>query len=83
MNRDLQDGGALPNHHALPEDDDRRTYTYKRQKPLDTLDVACLIINKMIGGGIFVTSSGVASLTQSKIIALSLWIFGGIYSFCR
>ncbi|XHF98274.1 hypothetical protein AWENTII_001834 [Aspergillus wentii] len=55
---------------------------FKNQKPLNTLDVACLIINKIIGGGIFVSSSNVAFLSGNKLVALALWIFGGLYSFC-
>jgi hypothetical protein len=53
------------------------------QQPLNTLDVACLIINKMIGTGIFFTPSTVTFLVGNKVTALFLWIFGGLYSFAR
>ncbi|KAL4782538.1 amino acid permease-domain-containing protein [Aspergillus varians] len=54
----------------------------ENHKGLRTLDVACLIINKVIGGGIFVSPGIVAQLTGNKLIALALWVFGGLYSFC-
>lgn len=53
------------------------------QKPLGTIDVACLIINKMIGAGIFVSPPVVTSLVGNKVGAIFLWIFGGIFSYIR
>lgn len=53
------------------------------QRPLNVFDVACLIINKMIGSGIFIQPSNVLYLTGVKYGALLLWVFGAIYSFCR
>jgi hypothetical protein len=72
---------ALPAHRASMETE--RPPRFDEQQALSTLDVACLIINKMIGGGIFVSPRIVAHLTGNKLVALSLWIFGGVYSFCR
>ncbi|KAH8590050.1 amino acid permease-domain-containing protein [Bisporella sp. PMI_857] len=48
---------------------------------LDTWDIACLIINKMIGTGIFITPASVVVLVGSKYGALLLWSFGSLYSF--
>ena len=53
------------------------------QRPLEAFDVACLIINKMIGSGIFIQPSAVLLLTGSKVGALFIWVFGAVYSFCR
>jgi hypothetical protein len=53
------------------------------QKKLHTLDIACLIINKQIGAGIYTTPATVLLLTQNKVTALFLWIIGGAYSFLR
>jgi hypothetical protein len=53
------------------------------QTKLRTLDIACLIINKQIGAGIYTTPATVLLLTQNKVGALLLWIFGGAYSFLR
>jgi hypothetical protein len=66
-----------------PSSDGQEQERFDDDRPLRTLDVACLIINKMIGGGIFVSPRIVAHLTGNKLIALSLWVFGGVYSFCR
>jgi hypothetical protein len=61
----------------------RRRDRFKPQRPLETLDVACLIINKMIGAGIFISPPMVTYLVGNKTLALFLWIIGGINSFCR
>ncbi|KAL4904027.1 hypothetical protein BDW74DRAFT_168521 [Aspergillus multicolor] len=71
-----------PAHRASMESHNERLPRFHEQQPLRTLDVACLIINKMIGGGIFVSPRIVAHLTGNKLVALSLWVFGGVYSFC-
>ncbi|KAL3436106.1 amino acid permease-domain-containing protein [Aspergillus tetrazonus] len=73
---------ALPAHRASTDSETEQPPRFDEQQALSTLDVACLIINKMIGGGIFVSPRIVAHLTGNKLIALSLWIFGGVYSFC-
>ncbi|KAL4883539.1 amino acid permease-domain-containing protein [Aspergillus karnatakaensis] len=71
-----------PHHRASSDIANSSSIREKQQLPLNTLDVACLIINKMIGGGIFVSPSIVAHLTGNKMAALGLWLFGGVYSFC-
>ncbi|KAL4981765.1 amino acid permease-domain-containing protein [Aspergillus falconensis] len=76
------DAAALPAHRASMDSDTERPPRFDEQQALSTLDVACLIINKMIGGGIFVSPRIVAHLTGNKLVALSLWVFGGVYSFC-
>lgn len=55
----------------------------KRQRELEWIDISCLIINKMIGSGIFVSSAMVVLLAGSKLAALLMWIFGACYSFAR
>ncbi|KAL4801856.1 amino acid permease-domain-containing protein [Aspergillus unguis] len=79
---DHVDGPAPPAHRASSDAGNEKPSRFEEQNPLTTLDVACLIINKMIGGGIFVSPRIVAHLTGNKLIALALWVFGGIYSFC-
>lgn len=56
------------------------TETTHFERHLGTFDVAALIINKVIGGGIFTTPGLVLSLTKSKSIALGLWVVGGVYT---
>ena len=50
---------------------------------IGTLGVAALIMNKMIGTGIFTTPGTILFLTGSKSISIVLWIIGGIYSMLR
>jgi hypothetical protein len=53
------------------------------QESLTEISVACLIINKMIGTGIYTTSGTVLLLAGNKVLALFLWVFGGVYSYLR
>ncbi|KAL4761141.1 APC family permease [Aspergillus foveolatus] len=76
------EAAALPAHRASMGSETEQSPRFDEQQALSTLDVACLIINKMIGGGIFVSPRIVAHLTGNKLVALSLWVFGGVYSFC-
>ncbi|MCJ1462464.1 hypothetical protein MMC07_001066 [Pseudocyphellaria aurata] len=55
--------------------------TLKKPRELECLDVSCLIINKMIGTGIFVSPAIVVLLAGSKWAALLMWVFGACYSF--
>lgn len=55
----------------------------KKQRELLWFDVSCLIINKMIGTGIFVSPAIVVFLVGSKWAALLMWIAGASYSFAR
>lgn len=51
-----------------------------KNRHLSTIEAASLIVNKMIGTGIFTTPGIVLQLTQSKKVALGLWILGGFYA---
>ncbi|KAF8535501.1 amino acid permease-domain-containing protein [Trichophaea hybrida] len=52
-----------------------------RGADLNSWDVAALIINKMIGTGIFTTPGLVLNLTQNKASSIGLWVAGGAYAF--
>jgi hypothetical protein len=54
-----------------------------RGADLNSWDVAALIINKMIGTGIFTTPGLVLNLTQNKASSIGLWVAGGAYAFIR
>lgn len=60
--------------------DSTSEHTYLGPKDLGMIDVAALIINKMIGTGIFTTPGLVLSLTGNKTISLILWICGGVWA---
>jgi len=48
-------------------------------KQLKVIDIVCLILNKMIGTGIFTTPGYVLSLTHGKGLSLMFWGLGGVY----
>jgi hypothetical protein len=51
------------------------------KRHLTFLNVAALVIDQMVGAGIFTTPGLVLGLTKSKPIALVLWGLGGVHSF--
>ena len=69
------------------EDDDgasiRTQRTRLERRDLSKFDVAALIINKMVGTGIFTTPGLVLSLTANKKVSIIMWFCGGIWSFLR
>lgn len=52
-------------------------------RELNHMDVAALIINKMIGTGIFYSPFTVLMNCENKKIALGLWFGGYAYTFLR
>jgi hypothetical protein len=52
-------------------------------RPLDEWDVGALILNKMVGTGIFTAPPSVLILTGSAKAALGLWIGGFFYTLLR
>lgn len=71
-----QAGGTLGIITAASWTERRRL---KRQY-LSAVEAASLIVNKMIGTGIFTTPGAVLALTQDKRLALGLWIAGAFYA---
>jgi hypothetical protein len=53
------------------------------RRNLGFIQCSALMINQMIGTGVFTTPGYVLLLTKSKPIALVLWLVGGIYSLLR
>ncbi|KAL3470445.1 amino acid permease-domain-containing protein [Aspergillus californicus] len=68
----MDESNAIPIVPAATDAASERSERFTPQKPLQTLD----------GGGIFISPSIVTYLTGNKLVALALWIFGGLYSFC-
>jgi hypothetical protein len=52
-------------------------------RPLELWDVASLIINKMIGTGIFTAPPTVLVMTGNPSLAFGLWILGFAYTIVR
>jgi len=50
------------------------------ERPMGVLDVAAVIINKMVGTGIFTVPGQVLVSTGDKKISLILWAMGGIWT---
>ena len=55
----------------------------KQMRTLSSWDVAALIVNKMIGTGIFTGPSIVLQLTLNKNVAIGLWVLGLLYTIIR
>lgn len=47
---------------------------------LGRLTIACLIINRTVGSGIFVSPAKVLRATGSMGASLCLWVFGGLFA---
>ena len=50
-----------------------------RKQNLNVFDVASLILNKMVGTGIFTTPGSIVLLNKSKALTVGLWVLGGPY----
>lgn len=64
-------------------DEPRVAFIEEPARPLQWTDVASLIINKMVGTGIFTSPPVVFGLAGSKPEALALWIAGLVYTLVR
>lgn len=53
------------------------------RRSLGSVQCSSMMINQMIGTGIFTTPGYVLQLTKSKPLALGLWVVVGIYSLLR
>ncbi|KAK4465399.1 high-affinity methionine permease [Cladorrhinum samala] len=57
-------------------------YAYDDSRKLGVTGAVFLILNKMIGTGIFSTPSSIFAATGSVGISLMLWVIGGFLTFC-
>ncbi|KAF4126071.1 Amino acid permease [Geosmithia morbida] len=57
-------------------------YAYTEDRKIGITGAVFLILNKMIGTGIFSTPSSIFAATGSVGISLMLWIVGGVLTFC-
>lgn len=76
----LPGGADVPEHSEINSSFTESIDVDPRRR-LSFLDVAALIIDQMIGTGIFTTPGLVLSLTKSKPVSLVLWGLGGVHSF--
>ncbi|KAL2212999.1 amino acid transporter [Sarocladium strictum] len=71
--------------HASPQNGsiiDAQEFTYTEDRKIGVTGAVFLILNKMIGTGIFSTPSGVFAATGSVGVSFMLWLVGGILTFC-
>ncbi|KAI8290864.1 High-affinity methionine permease [Colletotrichum sp. SAR 10_98] len=61
---------------------DQQTFAYSESRKIGVTGAVFLILNKMIGTGIFSTPSGIFQSTGSVGVSLMLWVIGGILTFC-
>ncbi|KAH8655058.1 amino acid permease-domain-containing protein [Tricladium varicosporioides] len=82
----MENGGG---DYTLSDERSRRRIDSDRMSETDTIvprrnlnafDVAALILNKMVGTGIFTTPGAVLFYTKSKPISLILWATGGVFT---
>jgi hypothetical protein len=68
--------------HSAPDSIDSRDSSapVDRPTPLHDLDVACLIINKMVGTGIFTAPISTLLVVNSKSLVLIFWFLGFVYT---
>ena len=53
------------------------------RREMKFLQVFSMMVNQMIGSGIFNTPAYILLLTKSKQLSLVLWFLGGVYTFLR
>ena len=68
-------------HEPVGEVKQENTYAYTDDRKLGITGAVFLILNKMIGTGIFSTPSYIFAATGSVGISLILWVIGGILTF--
>ncbi|KAL7622631.1 hypothetical protein AAE478_008144 [Parahypoxylon ruwenzoriense] len=57
-------------------------FAYSESRKIGVTGAVFLILNKMIGTGIFSTPSGIFAATGSVGVSIILWVVGGILTFC-
>ncbi|KAH7361874.1 high-affinity methionine permease [Plectosphaerella cucumerina] len=60
----------------------QEVYAYDESRKIGVTGAVFLILNKMIGTGVFSTPSGVFAMTGSVGISLMLWVIGGLLTLC-
>ncbi|KAI0836502.1 amino acid transporter [Hypoxylon sp. FL0890] len=68
--------------YASSTNDGVQQFAYSDSRKIGVTGALFLILNKMIGTGIFSTPSAIFAATGSVGISIILWIVGGILTFC-
>lgn len=78
-------GSGHQTNHAGAEDsslDDYHDFVYPEDRKLGTWSTAFLIINRVVGAGIFSTPAEIIRLTDNVGATLLFWVLGGVMTFC-
>jgi hypothetical protein len=78
---DGKNGGVTTDASREISVQDELTYQFDDSRKLGITSSVFVILNKMIGTGIFSTPSGIFAATGSVGVSLFLWIIGGILTF--
>ncbi|KAL1851095.1 hypothetical protein Daus18300_012642 [Diaporthe australafricana] len=77
----LSRGEDTPPDYASGQVQDEQAFKFSESRKIGVTGAVFLILNKMIGTGIFSTPSGIFASTGSVGISLILWLIGGILTF--
>ncbi|KAB5558261.1 phosphatidylinositol 4-kinase-like protein [Coniochaeta sp. 2T2.1] len=80
-------GNTGPLQTVITEDDDDvseqyHTFVFPEERKLGTWSTAFLIINRVVGNGIYSTPSTIIRYTDSVGATLLFWVLGGLMTFC-
>ncbi|KAJ0124545.1 high-affinity methionine permease [Diaporthe amygdali] len=70
-----------PPDYASGQVQDEQAFKFSESRKIGVTGAVFLILNKMIGTGIFSTPSGIFASTGSVGISIMLWLIGGILTF--
>ncbi|KAG8164065.1 hypothetical protein KVR01_005983 [Diaporthe batatas] len=77
----LAHGGDSSPDYASGQVQDEQAFKFSESRKIGVTGAVFLILNKMIGTGIFSTPSGIFASTGSVGISIILWLIGGILTF--
>ncbi|KAL7274661.1 hypothetical protein RUND412_002424 [Rhizina undulata] len=75
------DGDQSPPSYPSSAAEEEQVFRFGESRKLGVTSSVFLILNKMIGTGIFSTPSGIYAATGSVGVCLFLWVIGGIITF--
>ncbi|RPA75182.1 amino acid permease [Ascobolus immersus RN42] len=78
---DLAADGRI-SEDAISEHSNEEVFAFTEERKMGVTSAVFLILNKIIGTGIFSTPSGIFAATGSVGISLMLWVIGGLLTFC-
>ncbi|KAI2617887.1 amino acid transporter [Hypoxylon sp. NC1633] len=68
--------------YASSSSDEVQQFAYSDSRKIGVTGAVFLILNKMIGTGVFSTPSSIFAATGSVGVSIILWVIGGLLTFC-